>query len=160
MLQQVCLQIALPPATCCRCSLLQLLWTLLFQSGSALPCSYCLRILACQKESKTHPSKAKHNACKLKKVMVSINHSPFRRNRRENESRLHPTIPICDARNSSVVPKCTSRVGSEEGFFYLCSFKDDATYFSIICRSLKYPVDGISTLRLTLEATELSINTE
>lgn len=61
-----------------------------------------------------------------------------------------PPFPSALIPDSSVIPICTTRVESEKGFFYLCSFKDDATQFSIICRSLKYPVDGISTLRLTV----------
>lgn len=62
--------------------------------------------------------------------------------------------------DSRVIPNCTSRVGNEKGFFYVCSFKDDATQFSIICHSLKYPVDGISTLRLKLGAIKLTLNSE
>lgn len=157
VLQQVCLQLALPPATCCLWSLLQLLWTLPFfcQRAFVLPCSHCLHIFACQKKSNTHLSTAEDNTCKLKKkkkVMVSINHFPILRDGRRERERADsaPPFPSALIPDSSVIPIRTTRVGSEGGFFYLCSLKDDATRFSIICRSLKYPVDGISTLRLTV----------
>lgn len=122
VLQQVCLQIVFPPATCCSCSLLQLLECHLSLTGSVIPCSHGLQVSACQKKSNIHLSAAQDNTFKFK--MVSINQfSIFSGTgvRKKADRVSIPTFPTALIPNTSIIPNCTTRLGSERGFYLTCA---------------------------------------
>lgn len=113
------------------------------QAGLPLLCSHCLHIFACQNKSKVHLSTAEDNTFKLeKKVIVSINQFPIfsRTGVRKEEDHVFTSPIASNTPNTSVISNCTTRLWSRRGLFHLfcfICFKDDATQFSIICRSLK-----------------------
>lgn len=132
VLQQVCLQIVFPPATCCLWGSLQSL--ILNWCSSSL--AHCLHISTCQKTSSIHLSAAEDNT--RRRSWCPLINSQFSAGQKERkEDRVStPLSPRALMPEPNVIPHCTTRLESEEGF-HLCCFKNDATKLSNICSSLK-----------------------
>lgn len=139
-----CFQIVLSPATCCLRSPLHLLWTSLILKPV---CLFSALIVCTSLPVRINPrfiylqQRIIHLNWK-KKVIVSINQFPIfsRTGVRKEEDHVFTSPIASNTPNTSVISNCTTRLWSRRGLFHLfcfICFKDDATQFSIICRSLK-----------------------